>query len=144
MKRLEYGAYKKMTPEQQAAHRRAWQKQWRDNNKALVSERNHYWFERYKRTKPFIATCIFCGKRFNATRKYYKTCPECRDERHTRYVTMLKERKMRVAEKEEFYKDIMRLNKLGLKQTDIAAILNTTQSAVSYILRTRNKDAGNK
>ena len=53
---------------------------------------------------------------------------------------MLKEREMRVAKREELYDNIAFLREQGLKQTDIAAILNTTQSTVSYILRTRNKN----
>lgn len=80
MKRLKYGSLKQMTPEEQRKHKRELQKEWRANNKGLVSRRNHYWYERYKERKPFVATCIYCGKQFNATRKYYKTCPECADE----------------------------------------------------------------
>ena len=140
MKRLKYGAIKQMTPEEKRKHLRALQKNWRDNNKDIVSRKNHYWYERYKERKPFVATCGYCGKQFNATRNYYKTCPECADERHTRYVLMLKEREMRVAKREELYDNIVFLRNQGLKQTDIAAILKTTQSTVSYILRTRNKD----
>lgn len=144
MKRLEYGAYKKMTPEQKAERKRALQKEWRDKNKELVSKRNHYWYERYRTTKPFIATCRCCGKQFNATRDYYKTCQKCMDEKHLNYTLSMQERQVRVKKRNQIYEDILTLRSQGLTQTTIANILGVTQSTVSYIIRTRNKDAGNK
>ena len=144
MKRLEYGAYKKMTPEQKAEHRRALEKDWRDKHKDIVSKRNRYWYERYRATKPFIATCMCCGKQFNATRDYYKTCQECIDERHLNYILTVQERQERVKKRKQTYEDILDLRSQGLTQTTIANMLGVTQSTVSYIIRTRNKDAGNK
>lgn len=144
MKRLEYGAYKKMTPEQKAERRRVLQKEWRDNNKDKVSKQNRYWYERYRATKPFVATCMYCGKQFNATRVYYKTCQECMDERHLNYTLNIQERQARVKKRKQTYEDILVLRSQGLTQTTIANMLGVSQSTVSYIIRTRNKDAGNK
>ena len=142
MKRLEYGAYKLMTPEQKAERRRALQKEWRAKNKDVVSRNNHYWYERYRERKPFIATCIYCGKQFNATRNYYKTCPECMDERHLNYMLSVQERKLRIEKRKQIYEDILDLRSQGLAQTKIADILGISQSTVSYIIRTRGTKKG--
>lgn len=137
MKRLKKGEFKKMTPEEKLLHKRKLQKEWRDKNKDVVSKRNRYWYERYRATKPFTAICMRCGKKFNATRDYYKTCQECMDEKHLNYTIFVQERKARVEEREKKYKDILYLRSQGLKETQIANILKVTQSTVSYIIRTR-------
>lgn len=139
MKRLEYGAYKLMTPEQKLERKRMLQKRWRLLNKDKVSENNHKWFVHYKKTKPFMATCAFCGKNFNATRDYYLTCPDCMKARHDNYVKSVLARKTRVKAKEDLYNQVLAYHDLGLTQTDIAGVLNISQSRVSYIINTRRQ-----
>ena len=143
MERLEYGAFNKMTPEQQKEHKRALHRKWRAQNKEVVSKQNHAWYLRYKTTKPFVATCIFCGKSFNATRSYYKTCPACRDSRHENYFIKTKELKARNKKRKIKYNEVETLYKQGFTQRQIADLLAISQGSISYIIRT-NKKMNNK
>ena len=144
MERLAYGAFDKMTPEQQKEHKRALQRKWRAENKDVISRRNHMWYLRYKTTKPFVATCMFCGKSFNATRSYYKTCPECTDSKHTNFIIRTKECEARSAQRNIKYNEVEKLHKQGFTQRQIADALSITQSGVSYIITKRKKKMSNK
>lgn len=144
MERLKYGASKLMTPEEKIQHRKMLAKRWRDNNKDVVSQRNHMWFVRYKRTKPFLATCTICGAEFNAMRDYYKMCPVCRKERHDKHKKAIAERKARVKKKNAFYEKVIHYRQLGWTQVQIAKKLKIGQARVSYICLTRGIKRGQK
>lgn len=78
-KRITYGSYKNMTPEEQRAHRLKLAARWRANNRKKISEKNHYFWEKRKELKPAICVCKVCGQEFNAPRRVgYTRCDKCK------------------------------------------------------------------
>lgn len=136
--RLPYGA--KLTKEERAERRKFLARRWRNKNSDIVSERNHYWHVRYRQTKPYIATCYICGKKFNAPRDWYKTCPECLQKIHDDFANRMEKRRKNVAARKEKYDKIVELLLQGdLNQMQIAKLVGTTQATVSYVKQTRLK-----
>ena len=133
-RRLRKGEFLAMTPEKQIEHRKMLQRRWRKNNKDIVKARNHRYYLKYKKTKPYIAVCKYCGQEFNATRSYYKICPDC----------MCKPKKIalekiaiqnRKAKKEEMKKEIRDWYSVGMTQMALAQYYGVTQTTISKWLR---------
>lgn len=78
-KRIAYGSYKQMTPEQQREHRRMLNARYRANNRDRLREQNRIQWERCKQCKPFSLICKKCGQSFDAPRRIgYTRCEKCR------------------------------------------------------------------
>lgn len=133
MTRLPYGTFKTLTPEQQREHMRMLQKRTRDKNRKKINERNKEYFERWKIEKPFICTCKWCGKQFNAPRNNRYVCPDCH---HKKSMSTLEKRAgvyMKRTMKAYRDKQVLKLARQKWPQEYIAKEFGISQRLVSAI-----------
>lgn len=142
MKRLKQGEFQKMTPQQQAQHRKMLSKRYRLKHKEHIKELNRKYYDLYRQTKPYRPHCTICGNVFAAPRPYYKQCPTCRakiratlSKRQLEVAQAIENRKIRNQRKQDVYN----MWKAGMTQTEIAKLYGVSQVNVSYWIRTRKK-----
>lgn len=75
--RLKRGEFKNMSPEKQKEWKRYLQKRWRSEHKEVMKKENKYWYDLYRKTKPYKCICKRCGKEFDSPRPYYVLCGKC-------------------------------------------------------------------
>lgn len=84
-KRIAYGSFKNMTPEQQREHRLMLGARYRAKNRDKLREQNRQMWAQRKASKPVCLICKVCGKEFNAPRRIgYTRCDECRAAQQTK------------------------------------------------------------
>ena len=135
MKRLKPGELRDMSPEDRRAHIKELQKQWRDRNHEKLREQNHKWSLYYQKYRPFKCICHICGKEFGAPRNYFVTCSDCIRARIDHNKSLRAAIILRQEAKVKRNKEIIRLRKKGLLQSEIAAKVGIGQAGVSYVLR---------
>lgn len=133
-KRLKFGEFLSMSPEQQREHKRMLQRRWRKNNKDIVKARNHRYYLKYKKIKPYVVVCKYCGEEFHATRNYYKICPDCLKKPKTIALKKM-EIQNRKAKKEEMKKEIRNWYSAGMTQMALAQYYGVTQTTISKWLK---------
>ena len=141
-KRLKQGEFQKMTPEQQAKHRKMLAKRYRLNHKELIKQRNRRFYDLYREIKPYRPHCTICGNVFAAPRPYAKQCPHCR----AKIRATLSKRQLEVAQaienrriRDERKREVYRMWKAGMTQKEIAELYGVSQANVSYWIRTRKR-----
>lgn len=132
--RLKMGEFIAMTPEQQIEHKRMLQRRWRAKHKNWVKAQNHKYYEIYKKKKPCVVVCKYCGKEFNAPRKYYKMCPDCLNAPKPTHLKEIEKAK-KCAEKELFREEVRKCYASGLSQDNVAKLFGITQKTVSNWVR---------
>ena len=127
-KRIAWGSFKNMTPDEQRAHLSMLCVRYRKNNPKKVQERNRYFYKLYKETKPFKCVCKLCGREFNAPSVNYRRCDECRA---IPSAAALHRAKMR--EKNAIKAKILKLARAGVTQMEISRITGSRQNAISQL-----------
>lgn len=138
LRRLKRGEYKAMSLEERRKWKHMLQKKWRKNHPEWVKKSNHEWALYYVQYKPFVCMCDFCGKEFNAARKYYKKCPDCIEKKRQESKERKLQKEQLRLEKQKRNKKIIELHKKGWLQSDISAAVGLTQAGVSALLRRNN------
>lgn len=144
MKRLPYGTFKTLTPEEQKEHKRKLASRWRKKNRQKFNSYNQKYYDLWKKTLPFECVCQTCGKTFNACRKNRFMCPDCHELRKKRYENKRMQSQQNTQNRLKLENKVIELYNSGVLQKDIARKFNTTQSAISYICRVNGFYRGKK
>lgn len=133
MKRIPYGTFKDLSPEEQLAHKRELSRRFRTKHRDALNARNKKYFERWKIEKPFVVVCARCGQTFNAPRNNRYVCPDCHAKDHDRAFAIKSARVQRMSDRQDLEQKVLELAITGMLQKEIADKLNLSQRVVSYI-----------
>lgn len=134
MKRIPYGTFKNLTPEQQREHLRQLAKRFRTRHREQLNARNARYMRLWIKTKPFIVQCRYCGNDFNAPRRDRHVCPNCHQKWHEHAQQLKNDLIARRNAKSQLMDKVVELRKKGLLQAEIAYELNLSQKTVSNYL----------
>lgn len=142
--RMPKGINKTFTKKQKEIWKRYLNWRWKKNHPDFIKIENLHWYKYYRKVKPFVCICKKCGEKFNAPKKYYKTCPECLTAPSLRDVErrQILERKIkRAAIREQVYNIYITGE---ITQEKLAEIYNTSQENISRWIRLHKKYLQNK
>ena len=118
----------KLSEEAQKIWHRFLSWRWRKANPEFVKNQNKYYFNKYRKKKPYKCVCKRCGKEFDAPRPYYKLCLKC----PTLTEMRAKEAEERKKKKEEKIRCVAEMYLSGLfTQEEVAEKFGTYQKQVS-------------
>lgn len=134
MERLPYGTFPLLSKEEQREHVRQRRRAYHAANREKLNARNKAFIEKWKKTKPFVVQCQWCGEDFNACRRCIKVCPNCHQKAHEHAQSIKMGLIARRNAKTYLMDKVVALRKKGLLQTEIARELNLSQRNVSNYL----------
>ena len=134
MKRKPYGSFRHLTPEQQLAHKHELSRRFRERHRERLNARNAEYIKLWRKTKPFVIQCKYCGADFNAPRRTTRMCPNCHQKAHDHALQVKIDLIARRNAKALLMDKVVELRKKGLQQTEIAHELNISQKTVSNYL----------
>ena len=120
MTRLPYGYFRTMPKAQQREHIHKLAQRYRENHREELNAKNKAIIDSWKKTKPFVVRCQFCGEDFNAWRRNIKMCPKCHEKAHE----IAESKKMQIIARRNtkayLMDKVVELHNKGLLQTEIA------------------------
>lgn len=127
-KRLTYGSFKNMTPDEQRAHMLMMRARYRAKNRNKIRAEQRYYKKLYMETKPYLCVCTKCGQEFNAHRSDCKRCEQCRS---IPSKSALHREKVRA--RKEIWAHIIELSRMGMQYKEISKITGYSQHGISLI-----------
>ena len=111
---------------------------WLHQHPDFSKKQNKYYAEKRQKEKPYVCICKKCGKEFNAPRKCYKICPNCRIYPSLRNIKKQNAEK-RLKKKIGDIQEAQVWARMGLSQQTIADHFAVSQKTISNWVNNKNK-----